>query len=244
MKEINIGREAGVPYEQARLAVHSEGKTTFLGSPGSVPRKVSRNHCKITIDDDGKMTVELVAMDNSLYINGLSYEKHGDVKPTDTVELGSCRYRLDLGEILKLVPVPQPALAVGHLRPVYDGYLLARKTLKEKQRKMNTLSRIPGVFSMASLLISLAFQDSTEMGRTIRILLYVIAFVTMIACIILTSRTARTIDEESERLSEAYREKCVCPNPACGRFLGQQYPTYRELIRYRSCPYCRSKFKE
>ena len=49
MKEINIGREAGVPYEQARLAVHSEGKTTFLGSPGSVPRKVSRNHCKITI---------------------------------------------------------------------------------------------------------------------------------------------------------------------------------------------------
>ena len=244
MKVITIGREGNVPVEQARLAVMADGKTGFIGAPGSVPASVSRNHCKITIDDEGGISIAVSDPDNLLYIGGKSYARRSGLQRTDVICLGADRYRLNLSDVFELVPQPKITLSVKHLKEVYAEVAKTRKDLKAKQRRIAFLSKIPGVFSMASLLVTFAFDGSTEPGKTIRTVLYVIAFLTMVACIIWSTLSAKNMEDESERLNETFREKCVCPNPSCERFLGQTYPTYKDLIRYHVCPHCRTQFKE
>lgn len=244
MIDLIIGREGGVPKDQARLAVQAAGQTFLFGTKGSVPANVSREHCKITIGDDGKMTVENLNPINLLYINGKEFTRRSGVAMTDNIELGPDKYHLNVPEILKKVPIPKPVLSVKHLKTVYDENVAARKAMKEKGRKMNTMSRIPGLFSMLSLLSTFAFAEQTPTSKTIRIVLYVVAFCAMTAAIILSARTSKKMDEENDRLNDSFREKCVCPNPECDRFLGQQYPSYKEVLKYHVCPFCKTQFKE
>jgi hypothetical protein len=55
-------------------------------------------------------------------------------------------------------------------------------------------------------------------------------------------RNAGTIPSKMKALEDSFRDRYVCPNPACGRFLG--ILPYKELLKNRSCPYCKAKFTE
>ena len=243
MKVITIGRE-NVSVGQARLAVMADGKTGFIGAPGSVPDSVSRNHCKITIDDEGGISIAVSDPVNLLYIGGKSYAKRSGLQRTDVIYLGKDKYRLNLSDVFDLVPQPKITLSVKHLEGVYAEVAKARKDLKAKQRRIAFLSKIPGVFSMSSLLVTFAFDGSTEPGKTIRTVLYVIAFVTMVACVIWSTMSAKKMEDESDRITESFQDKRVCPNPSCERFLGGYYRYYKDLIKYHVCPYCKTQFKE
>ena len=52
--DITIGREAS----SSKLSITLEKKAHIMGEPMSVPKSVSREHCTITIADNGTMRVK------------------------------------------------------------------------------------------------------------------------------------------------------------------------------------------
>ncbi len=56
--DIIIGREAGAA--SPRLCLKQGEKAFYIGTPGSVPKSVSRSHCRLSIGSDGSMTLSNV----------------------------------------------------------------------------------------------------------------------------------------------------------------------------------------
>lgn len=229
-----IGRESGV--ENPRLAVTLNGQIHYFGTPGSVPKDVSRKHCRIQIGDDSKMTVEDLTDNNFIFINGVDCKRRGDVSFSDTIELGPSKYRLDIDTIIKTLSTKQ-SFSIKHLEAVYDGFQKEKFDMQVKQGKLNALSALPGVLSMISIGAAVFFQN-----QDVRTWAIVLAAIFALAFAVIRYRNATVVPMKTRKMEEAFREKYVCPNPLCGRFLGAT--PYKEIVKNRSCPYCKSKFTE
>ena len=234
MIEIVIGRESGV--ENPRLAVTQNGQTFFFGTPGSVPKDVSRKHCRIMVDENGKLTVEDLTDNNFIYINGADCKRKAGVGLADTIELGPSRFRLDLETILKSLSSKQ-SFSIKHLEAVYDGYQREKFDMQVKERKLNALSALPGVLSMVSIGAAVFFQS-----QEVRTWAVILAAAFALAFAIIRYRNATVVPMKTRKLEEGFREKYVCPNPLCNHFLGST--PYKELVKNRSCPFCKSKYSD
>ena len=234
MIELIIGRESGV--ENPRLAVTQNGQTQYFGTPGSVPKDVSRKHCRIQVGADSKMVVEDLTDNNFIYINGSDCKRKVDVSLADTIELGPSKYRLDMDTIIKTLSAKQ-SFSIKHLEAVYDGYQKEKFNMQVKQGKLNALSALPGVLSMISIGAAVFLQN-----QNIRTWAIILAAVFALVFAVIRYRNATIVPLKTKKMDDAFREKYVCPNPLCGRFLGAT--PYKELVKNRSCPYCRSKFTE
>lgn len=232
MIELLIGRESGV--ENPRLAVTQNGQIQYFGTPGSVPRDVSRKHCRIQIGDDSRMTVEDLTDNNFIYINGSECKRKVGVSLSDTIELGPSKYRLDIDTIIKTLSTKQ-SFSIKHLEAVYENYQKEKFDMQVKQGKLNALSALPGVLSMISIGAAVFLQN-----QDVRTWAIVLAAVFALAFAMIRYRNATVIPLKTRKMEEAFREKYVCPNPLCGRFLGAT--PYKEIVKNRSCPYCKSKF--
>lgn len=232
MIELLIGRESGV--ENPRLAVTQNGQTLFFGTPGSVPKDVSRKHCRIQIGDDSKMIVEDLTDNNFIYINGVDCKRKGGVSLSDTIELGPSKFRLDLDTIVKTLSSKQ-SFSIKHLETIYDGYQKDKFDMQVKQGKLNALSALPGILSMTSIGLAVFIENA-------RIIMIVIAAVFALVFALIRYRNASKVPLQTRKLEESFRDKYVCPNPACGHFLGGT--PYKELLRNKACPYCKAKFTE
>ena len=232
MIELIIGRESGV--EKPRLAVIQNGQTHYFGMPGSVPKDVSRRHCRILVGDDSQMTVEDLTENNFIYVNGTDCKKKIGVGLSDSIELGPSRYRLDLDTIIKALSTQQ-SLSIKHLEAVYNWYQKEKFDMQVKQGKLNALSALPGVLSMISIGAAVIFQNPN-----VRTWAIVLAAVFALFFAIIRYRNATTVPLKTKELEDRFREKYVCPNPLCKRFLGNM--PYKEILKNRSCPYCKSKF--
>ena len=234
MKEMIIGREAGVPKEQARLAIQMGGKTYFVGNKGSVPNNVSRQHCKISLSGDNKMTVENLTENNLLYINGKDCRRKEGVALTDRIELGPDKFLLDVEAILKPLSANQ-SYSIKHLEVVFDNYQKEKLDLQVKQGKFNAISSLPGILSMTSIGLAALFPP-------VRFIMIAVAALSAIAFAVIRYKSASQIPLKNRELDEQFRAKYICPNPACNHFLGMT--PYKELIKNHSCPYCKCKFTE
>lgn len=232
MIELIIGRESGV--ENPRLAVTQNGQTLFFGTPGSVLKDVSRKHCRIQIGDDSKMVVEDLTDNNFIYINGVDCKRKGSVRLSDTIELGPSKYCLDIETIIKTISSKQ-SFSIKHLESIYDGYQKDKFDMQVKQGKLNALSALPGVLSMTSIGLAVFIENA-------RIIMIIIAAIFALVFALIRYRNASKIPIRTRKMEESFREKYVCPNPACGHFLGGV--PYKELLKNRTCPYCRTKFTD
>jgi len=234
MIELIIGRESGV--ENPRLAVTQNEQTFFFGTPGSVPKDVSRKHCHIIIGEDAQMTVEDLTENNFIYINGADCKRKTGVSPSDSIELGPSKYRLDMDTIIKSLSSKQ-SFSIKHLEAVYDWYQQEKFDMQVKQGKLNALSALPGVLSMISIGAAVFFQN-----QDVRTWAVILAAVFALAFAVIRYRNATIIPLRTRELEDSFREKYVCPNPLCNHFLGNL--PYKELTKSRSCPYCKSKFTD
>lgn len=232
MIELLIGRESGV--ENPRLSVTQNGQNLYFGAPGSVPKDVSRKHCRILIGDDSKMTVEDLTDNNFIYINGSDCKRKDSVSLSDTIELGPSKYRLDIDTIIKTLSTKQ-SFSIKHLKAVYEDYQKEKFDMQVKQGKLNALSALPGVLSMISIGAAVFLQN-----QDVRTWAIVLAAIFALAFAVIRYRNATVVPLKTRKIEEAFREKYVCPNPLCGRFLG--VTPYKEIVKNRSCPYCKSKF--
>ena len=232
MMELTIGRESGV--ENPRLAIEQNGKTFYWGKPGSVPKSVSRKHCHVSVEDDAKMLIEDITENIFLYVNGVDCKRKGDVGITDTVELGPDRYRLDLEGILKAIS-SQQTYDISHLKEIYESYQKEKYDLQVSQGKLNALSALPGILSMTSIGLAVFIENA-------RIVMIVVAALFALAFALIRYRNASKVPKKNKELEEIFRDHYVCPNPSCGHFLGAI--PYKELLKNKACPYCKSKFTE
>ena len=232
MIDLTIGRESGV--DNPRLAVEHNGKTFYWGKPGSVPMSVSRKHCHVVVDNDAKVTMEDITPNNFMYINGLDCKKKGGVTMSDTIELGPERYRLDLEGIVKSLS-SQQSFSISPLQEIYDSYQKEKYDIQVYQGKLNALSALPGILSMTSIGLAVFIENA-------RIIMIVVAAVFALFFAFIRYRNASKIPQRTRELEESFREKYVCPNPVCGHFLGGT--PYKELLKNKICPYCKSKFTE
>lgn len=230
--EMIIGREEGV--EKPRLAIRMNGNVYYHGSPDSVPRNVSRRHCKITISDDSKITIEDITDDNFMFINGKDCKRKDNISLTDTIELGPSKYCLELDTILKGISTRQ-VYSISHLKDVLDSYQKEKMQLQVNQGKLNALSALPGVLSMISIGVAVFIPGA-------RVVMIIIAAAFALFFAYIRYKKASEIPLKTKKMDEDFREKYVCPNPSCGHFLGMT--PYKDLIKGHACPYCKCKYKE
>lgn len=234
MIELQIGRESGT--DSPRLAIVNEGKTSYFGQPGSVPKSVSRKHCQVKVMEDMSISIEDVTSNNFMYINGVDCKKKNHIKITDTVELGPDHYRLDLESIVKAFSSKQE-WHIGHLKGVYDAYQTEKTKMQVQQGKMNAASMLPGMISMISMLLMIVWDSTTP-----RLVLGTVAVIGMLFFFIYRNRSATSNPQKTKQLEDDFREHYRCPNPTCSHFLGTT--PYKELLKNKSCPYCKGKFVE
>ena len=232
MMELTIGRESG--SDNPRLAIEHDGKTFYWGKPGSVPRSVSRKHCHVLIEGDASILVEDITENNFLYVNGMDCKRKGGVSMADTIELGPDRYRLDLEGIIKALS-SQQIYDISSLRIIYETYQKEKYDLQVSQGKLNALSALPGILSMTSIGLAVFIENA-------RIVMIVVAALFALAFAFIRYRNASKVPQRNRKIEDNFREHYICPNPACGHFLGGT--PYKELLKNRACPYCKSKFTE
>lgn len=232
MIQMTIGRERET--DKPRLAVDVNGKVTYFGKAGSVPLSVSRGHCIVTIDDDMHISIEDITDNNFLFVNGVEAKKRSRLCIHDTIELGPDKYRLDVDSILKAINI-ETVWHIAHLGIIYEDYQANKLAKQVKQARFNALSTLPGLLSTVSIGLSFAIEGAREV-------LIALAAVFAIAFFIIRFKNAGADPTESKEREDEFREKYVCPNPSCGRFLGAT--PYKELLKSRSCPYCKAKYTE
>ena len=230
MMNLTIGREGGV--DNPRLSIEYNGKTFHWGKPGSVPKSVSRKHCHVSIESDTKMLIEDITENNFLYVNGIECKRKGDVSVNDTIELGPDRYRVDLEGILKALS-SQQTYDISSLKGIYETYQKDKEDLQVSQGRFNALSALPGILSMTSIGLAVFIENA-------RIVMIAVAALFALAFALIRFRNAGKIPKKSRKLEENFRDRYICPNPACGHFLGMT--PYKELLKNKTCPYCKSKF--
>ena len=235
--EIIIGREGSSEMSIGRRlrVVTPQKKDIFIGHEGSVPQTVSRQHCKLTIDDAGNMTVTNMKAANITYVNGQEIFQKSITK-SDRLELGSERYPLDLCAILDKIEIPQ-TFDISHLQAVWNEYETTKTALQIKAQKSAAIQSVTGIFSMAS--IACGFIPSIP--NTLRIVLYVVAFGLGVTFFVYRMHHAGENILRLKNLEDDFHRKYVCPNPKCQRFLGNI--PYNDLIRQsKSCFVCKSNY--
>lgn len=237
--DLIIGRESGAAAP--RLCIKSGEKSFFLGTPGSVPKTVSRSHCRLQVDDE-KMTISNVSDQNSLYVNGLEY-KTKVISNTDLIELGPERFRLDILSILALAKKGTTSsnavdasrtYHIAHLKAIWDNYSQSKMNIQIRQGKFNALSAIPGILSMVSIALSLVFTDA------FRVVFITAAAILALAFAIVRIKNAGRIPMIQKELDERFQDDYVCPH--CKHFLGNQ--SYKLILKNGGCPWCKSTFQE
>lgn len=235
--EIIIGREAG--KEQPRLCITANGSKALIGEAGSVPKSVSRNHCRIDKENDGKMAITLIAEANQMFVNGVEYKERVIAKH-DFIELGADRYHLDLKAVLEAVAniQKQPVkngqditVNISKLKKVWDDFETAKTKIQVRNGRLGAISSIPGVLSMFSMFL-VAFRPNS------RGISGVIAGTMLLSFAVIRWICATSTPKKMKEIQNQFEEDYTCPN--CGHYLN--FKSYKLLLNDGSCPYCRAKF--
>ncbi len=262
---ILIGKEPG----QGRLLVVVGDKAAAIGTPGSVPNSVSRcktaegvAHAKITVDQNGQITITNLKPQNTTYVDGAEIVSKR-ILPSSTVTLGKDRYAVNLPLIIETAkrlvqstphsnthaqrPNPTKPYHISHLERVWNEYHDELRRIRDRQRKQQLSARLPFFFTTGGSAISfaLSFIFGEQFKTEIQVISGVLLFVGVGLLIrsFLISRNDTSV-EDQERALEKIQDEYVCPNPDCGKFYGNNsYKLIRKQFKNPKdqklyCPHC------
>lgn len=242
--EAIIGREDDSSH---RLLVKIGQKAFVIGAPQSVPKTVSRQHCKLSVDftDDPARKVSTIKIknlkpQNITYVDGLEIESK-TIQEQSVVQLGSDRYSMDLKQVIdgmrKLLPPPPPAeYSVDHLEQVWEQYHDMKLELMKKQHSLGLWARIPMFFSMGSGVLTAIVPDTYKpylgvlTGLSLVIMIY--GFI---------QQKNFVFSEEMDKLENWFQDHYICPNPQCHHFVGNI--PFKILKTNPGCGFCKCRYK-
>lgn len=237
--ELTIGRESG---NQRLMITTDNGKTAYYGNVGSVPKSVSRQHCKLQVISPTEFVVTNIKSENKTMVNGLAVmQKH--ITINDRVELGKDNYLLSLAAIVKAF-VGEPGggggktYSISHLEKVWNDYNQAKLDAQIQQSKESAISSVSGLFSMAAILAG--FFPGVPMG--VRIAIYGVAISLAVYFFYSRVRKASYYPKLYQDIDKKFHDNYVCPNTDCRKFLG--YQPFDDLKKTKKCPYCSCMFKK
>lgn len=227
--EIIIGRDK----ETGQLRITMGQQSKLVGTPGSVPDYVSRQHVKITTDDSGGLVITNLKPNNVTYVNGLSVDsKH--VTESDRVEMGPTRYPLDWTQVLGMMPV------MADIRPLEAVWTNYNNTKKQNQIKLARLNAIRGGTSIITMgAIAMGLMGSRG---GVQLAAYGIAVLISLFFFIKSLRDADKMPQKNEEIERNFRATYVCPNPKCRHFLGNK--PFDLLMQDKQCPYCKAQYRK
>ncbi len=227
--KIKIGREQG----QARLRLLCNGRETFYGEKGSVDLSVSKEHCEIDIEPNGKVTIVNLNPDNETFVNGKSIiKKQVDQMSIESIGLGSNGYSFALPVIVRALGLKE-TYSIGHLKSIIESYKDAKLAIQIKNGRQNAMRGLTPVFGLLGGL--LAFMGGPGI---------LFSVISLLACCYFCYKgyiDASANPKKVQELDNKFHKECVCPNPSCGHFL---HGEYEDILRAGMCPWCKSKFKE
>lgn len=234
--ELIIGRESGT----SRLRVTVNNQDHFLGNANSVPKSVSRQHCKLTTDGKNNCVIANLKPENVTYVNGVQVDsKHISVK--DRVELGTDRYFLNTDAILKALKVSVPeSYSIRHLQKVWDDFHDIKLQIQIKEKKSAAIRSVTGVFSMSAIFCG--FIPGIADIPALRVILYSAGLLLAVYFFVVTYRSSSELPKYLDDMDKKFHQDYVCPNSECHHFMG--YQQYDDIKKTPGCPYCKSKFKE
>ena len=244
--EALLGKEEG----SHRLEVKVGQKAFVVGSPGSVPKSVSRNHCLLTVEysDDAKRTVQSIIVknmkiENSTFVDGQEVEQKR-VKENAVVQLGFEHSPLDLQTVIaKLrallpeVKVEPKTYSILPLKKVWEEYDSAKLAITSSSVKSANRQRLQGILSMFGMLMGFIPGVPTAC----RIAIMGTAFLMAIYFFVKGS-VGDPVHKRLHDLDNDFRKRYVCPNPDCHHYLGQI--PYDVLRQNKNCGYCKCLYKE
>lgn len=249
---ILVGKEPGNSRLLVSLMIKGQPKASAIGNLNGVPNSVSRckpaentAHCKIDVNQQGNLTLTNLKPENVTYVKGMEIVSKR-VTPDMTIELGQDRFPVTVESILdtasKIVmatlPPPPEEYSILPLKEVWEEYNNKMRDIKIKQRNTGLLSSIPMAFSMLGGLIAGVAPDIRQ---------YALVLTGIALIIMLFGFYKRFTDksiEETERITEEFQRKYVCPNhkKPCRHFMGNV--PYNILRQNTKCPYCGCTFTE
>ena len=233
--EIMIGREP--QKEKPRLRMVSGGKEQFLGVPGSVTKKVSRNHCRLEVGEDRRIvSITDVTENNFMYVNGKECKAKKNLSVNDVVELGPDRYRLDLAAVLKAF-LGTPTYYIAHLKTAFEEHDKALYDLQVKQGKLTALSGLPGVISMISMVLAVSLPEDLPKARVIGL---VVAGFFAVGFIVIRYIGSSKNPVRRKAIDKKFHDEYACPG--CGHSFGAK--PYDDILKEGQCPWCKSKLVE
>ena len=125
MQVVLIGRDG----TNDTLKISTNGKS--VNGP-KVTKTMSREHCKLTINDDGTATIENINPRNVTFVNGQPVMSKV-ISGTDVVELGGDRYKLDLApfKLAKFADIRHLEILIPH---TYARVVSAGSQIKHRRR--------------------------------------------------------------------------------------------------------------
>jgi hypothetical protein len=225
--DIIIGRDQNT--SQLRLMVGQQGK--LFGAAGSVPMSVSRQHCSITVGDDGSFTIKNLKLQNTTYVNGIAVESK-KVTERDSIMLGGEKYVLDWSAIKSVIP---KFADIRPLEKIWNDNHDAKLEYQVAQGKFNALRSATGIISMLAIVCSFVLGHSP-----VYLTIYAFAIIITVFFTVNAYKKAAKGPYYMDELDKDFKSKYVCPN--CHHFLG--YNPYDVLKQNDACPYCRAKYRK
>ena len=254
-KTILVGKEPSNGRLFVSVRINGQPKTAAIGEMNSVPNCVSRckpaentAHCKIEVDNSGSIIVTNLKPQNVTYVNGVEIASK-KVNQNGMIELGKDHYPVSVDTIIqtasKIVlsvcpppPTSPEEYSIKHLKLVWDEYNGKLREIKIRQRNIGLLSSIPMAFSMLGGLIAGVAPEIREYA------LFLTGIALFIMLIGFYMRFTDKSIEETDKTTEEFQRKYVCPNKKkpCNHFLGNV--PYNILRQNTKCPYCGCGFNE
>ena len=231
--EIIIGREEGI----RRLHVTADGKTLNLGSVGDVPLNVSRQHCRLTVQSNGAMSIQNLKDRNVTYVDGVAIDK-AQITKDSRIELGPDRYSISVKDICSRLGISlAPVFSLAPLKPLWDEYDSGRLRIQTEGQKSANTQRLQGLISAMGMLCIFM-----EMLQVFRVACFVVSALLSIWFFIKGKNVTEMMVVKLHDYDEQFRNKYVCPNPSCGRSFG--IVRYKDLINNypNGCPTCHCRY--
>ncbi len=228
--EIIIGRNA----QTGQLSLNMGTQIKNIGAQNSVPRSVSRRHCRVQVLPNGTYTIENLKMENDTFVNGSPIFTK-TVTSSDVVELGGEHYKLDWNAIKQLIEQSTPKTAdIRPLRRVWMRYEEETNAIQADLAKKNAIRGIAGALGTLSILTMFI----PGLGTTPRVILMSIGLLITVTMVIISYNDSKQAPVKRKMLQQKLRNNYVCPN--CKKFFNMDYDLLTR--QYDQCPYCKAKF--
>lgn len=242
MTEAIIGREEG----KHRLLVKVGQKGFTVGEENSVPRTVSRTHCKVILNADCVKVINLKS-ESCIYVDGQEVESK-TISEESRLQLGEDRYDIDLKYIIscirKITGVStsesqsfSEEFSLQPLKQIWDEYETTRLEMQLAEHKKKNIEKLGGICSSCGVL----FYFFEGMGN-LRFVLTGASILIALIFFIRGMNTSSSLVLRLNKLDKDFWKRYVCPNPKCHIFVGNI--PFDLLSSRKRCPNCGCKYKK